>query len=70
MLGLGVMFRSRMALGRQTISWPNRKQAVSLITAIDWLPGLPSPPLAGVIFGRGAVAAGPLERRAGDPLAE
>lgn len=70
MLGLGVMFRSRMGLRKRTISWPNRKQAMSLITAIDWLPCLSSPPLAGVIFGRGAVTAGPLERRAGDPLAD
>lgn len=47
-----------------------RKPAMSLITPIDWLLCLSSPPLAGVIFGRSTVTAGPLERWAGDPLAE
>lgn len=43
---------------------------MSLITPIDWLLCLFSPPLAGVIFGHSTVTAGPLERWAGDPLAE
>lgn len=43
---------------------------MSLITPIDWLLCLSSPPLAGVIFGCSTVTAGPLERWAGDPLAE